>query len=83
MHAFPGGTIRIFRIEDGKKVGLEIVAQDKGPGIPDVELAMQDGYSTNRGLGSGLPGAQRLMDEFSIESELGVGTRIVARLWRP
>lgn len=81
-HALPGGNIGLAIVEDGERIGVEIVAEDKGPGIADIELAMQDGYSTNRGLGSGLPGARRLMDEFSIKSELGSGTRIVARLWR-
>ena len=81
-HAVPGGTIRVMRVTEGSHVGIEVVAQDTGPGIPDVALAMRDGYSTNRGLGGGLPGTKRLMDDFSIESELGVGTRIVARMWR-
>ncbi len=83
FHAHPGGTIRIAGVSDRGRVGIEIVAEDAGPGIPDIELAMQDGYSTNKGLGSGLPGARRLMDEFSIQSKVGVGTRIVARIWRP
>jgi len=83
FHALPGGTIRIAGVADRGRVGIEIVAEDQGPGIPDIDLAMQDGYSTNKGLGAGLPGARRLMDEFSIESRVGIGTRIVARLWRP
>ena len=82
FHALRGGTIRILSVKDRDRVGIEIVAEDEGPGIPDIELAMQDGYSTNNGLGGGLPGTRRLMDEFSIESAVGVGTRVVARMWR-
>jgi serine/threonine-protein kinase RsbT len=58
---------------------VEVIARDEGPGIADIDLAMQDGYSTGRGLGLGLPGARRLMDEFEITSEVGVGTTIVMR----
>lgn len=66
---------------DGRE-GLVVVAQDHGPGIPDIELAMRDGYSTGRSLGLGLPGARRLMDEFEIVSELGRGTTVTMRKWR-
>ncbi len=82
-HTEHGGLIRLAVVQKGARIGIEVQCDDTGPGIPDIALAMQDGYSTNRGLGSGLPGVQRLMDEFSIESEVGVGTRIRARLWRP
>ena len=82
FHAHPGGTISIAHVTDSGRDGIEIVAEDQGPGIPDVELAMRDGYSTNNGLGGGLPGTRRLMDEFSIESRVGVGTVIVAKMWR-
>ncbi|MCW6511565.1 anti-sigma regulatory factor [Lichenifustis flavocetrariae] len=82
-HALPGGTIRVTRVNRADQIGIEVVSQDSGPGIPDIALAMRDGYSTNRGLGGGLPGTRRLMDDFSIESQAGVGTRIVARIWRP
>jgi serine/threonine-protein kinase RsbT len=61
---------------------IEVVARDQGPGIADLDRAMQDGYSTGRGLGLGLPGARRLMDQFEITSEVGVGTTIVMRKWR-
>jgi serine/threonine-protein kinase RsbT len=57
------------------------VARDDGPGIADIERAMQDGYSTGPGLGLGLPGARRLMDEFDVMSEVGVGTTVVMRKW--
>jgi serine/threonine-protein kinase RsbT len=58
-----------------------VIARDNGPGIADIEQAMQDGYSTGNGLGLGLPGARRLMDEFSIESTVGTGTIIVMKKW--
>ena len=60
---------------------IEIVAEDHGPGIPDVEQALEFGYSTGRGLGLGLPGARRVMDEFEIRSTVGVGTTVVMKKW--
>src|SRR5436309_8254626 len=65
------GEITITLISDGNKTGIKIVAADHGPGIADISTAMRDGYSTHGGLGMGLPGARRLMDEFEIESEVG------------
>ncbi|MFN7143452.1 MAG: anti-sigma regulatory factor [Myxococcota bacterium] len=76
------GEVGISIVESGGRRGIEIVARDTGPGIPDIALAMQDGYSTGRGLGLGLPGARRLMDDFHIESTPGKGTCIVMRKWR-
>lgn len=81
FHTPKGGTITMIAIKQNGRAGIEIVAEDEGPGIPDLEQAMQDGFSTNRGLGGGLPGAKRLMDEFYITSEVGIGTRIVTRKW--
>ena len=81
FHASDGGAITLSVIKDAINVGVQVVAEDQGPGIKDVPLAMRDGYTTRRGLGGGLPGARRLMDEFEITSELGVGTRIVAKKW--
>ncbi len=75
------GTVTLRPIERGNRKGIEVVCEDHGPGIEDVNLVMQDGYSTSRGLGMGLPGAKRLMDEFEIESQVGKGTRVVARKW--
>lgn len=75
-----GGAIMISELSDGR-AGIEIVARDDGPGILDIELAMQDGYSTVDSLGLGLPGARRLMDEFTIESQEGHGTTVVMRKW--
>lgn len=75
------GRVILRVTERGPRRGIEVVCEDNGPGIDDVDLVMQDGYSTSRGLGMGLPGAKRLMDEFEIESELGEGTRIIVRKW--
>lgn len=66
----------------GNRIGIEIIARDLGPGIPDIEKALQDGYSTIGGLGLGLPGVKRMMDEFEITSEVGKGTTVMARKWR-
>ena len=73
-------TIRVIH-RDGDR-GILVVATDEGPGIPDVSLAMQDGYSTGRSLGLGLPGARRLMDEFDLRSEAGRGTTVTMTKWR-
>jgi serine/threonine-protein kinase RsbT len=67
-------------VANGRR-GILVVARDDGPGIPDVDRAMQDGYSTGKTLGLGLPGARRLMDEFDIQSEVGIGTRVTMRKW--
>jgi len=75
------GTVTLRAIERGNKRGIEVVCEDHGPGIEDVDLVMRDGYSTSRGLGMGLPGAKRLMDEFEIQSQVGKGTRVTARKW--
>lgn len=75
-----GGTFEAVELELG--AGIELRVADHGPGIADLGLAMRDGYSTVGGLGCGLPGAKRLMDEFEIETAPGRGTRITARKWR-
>ena len=76
------GEVVITLISRGAyRKGVEIVAADQGPGIPDVSLVMRDGYSTRKGLGIGLPGARRLMDDFEIESEIGKGTTVRMRKW--
>ena len=82
FHAGGGGTITIATLRRDHGIGIEIICEDHGPGIPDVGLAMRDGFSTARGLGAGLAGAKRLMDEFEIASKPGVGTRIVTRKWQ-
>jgi serine/threonine-protein kinase RsbT len=71
----------ILKTAFGARRGIEIVARDRGPGIPDVELALRDGYSTTKSLGLGLPGARRVMDEFEIDSKLGTGTTVTVRKW--
>lgn len=75
------GWMELKLIQQGKRRGLLVIAEDGGPGIADLSLAMQDGYTTSRGLGIGLPGAKRLMDEFDIQSEVGKGTTIVMKKW--
>ena len=61
--------------------GLRLIFEDAGPGIPDIDAAMRDGFSTGRGLGKGLPGSKRLVDVFEIESEVGRGTRVTVVRW--
>lgn len=82
FHTHKGGTITLIAIPHNGTSGMEIIAEDEGPGIPDLKQAMQDGFSTNRGLGGGLPGVKRLMDEFYITSEVDTGTRIIIRKWQ-
>ena len=75
------GEITFRIIEQGQRRGLVVFAGDRGPGIADIERAMQDGYSTSRGLGIGLPGSKRLMDEFAVSSEVGKGTMVTMIKW--
>jgi serine/threonine-protein kinase RsbT len=75
------GEIRLQALNSRSRCGIAIVASDHGPGIADVEQAMQDAYSTSGGLGLGLPGVRRLMDEFTIESTVGKGTTVSATKW--
>lgn len=77
-----GGEVRIEALEEGSRRGLRLVFEDQGPGIPDVELAMRDGYTSGAGLGLGLSGARRLSNEFDIQSEVGRGTRVTIVRWR-
>jgi len=63
------------------RAGLRLIFEDTGPGIPDINAAMRDGFSTGRGLGKGLPGSKRLVDVFEIESTVGVGTRVTVTRW--
>ncbi len=76
------GTVTVREIERTGRKGLEVICEDQGPGIANIELVMRDGYSTSRGMGMGLPGAKRLMDEFDIRSQEGIGTTIICRKWR-
>ncbi len=77
-----GGTLQIEEIVEGPRRGLRLVFEDNGPGIPNVELAMKDGYTTGNGLGLGLSGAKRLSHEFAIHSRPGEGTRVTIVRWR-
>jgi serine/threonine-protein kinase RsbT len=76
-----GGQILIEAIERDGRRGIEVVCSDQGPGIAEIDLVMQDGYSSQRGLGMGLPGTRRLMDEFEIESQVDIGTTVMVRKW--
>lgn len=79
---FAGNGEIVVEILEHPRSGVQVVARDTGPGIPDVQRALTDGYSTYDGLGLGLPGARRLMDEFAIVSELGRGTTVTMTKWR-
>jgi serine/threonine-protein kinase RsbT len=76
------GNVTVREVEKNGRKGIEIICEDQGPGIANIDLVMQDGYSTSRGMGMGLPGAKRLMDEFLIRSQEGTGTTITCRKWR-
>jgi serine/threonine-protein kinase RsbT len=75
------GEITIALLKNGSKSGLQIVASDEGPGIEDIARVMKDGYSSCKGMGIGLPGTKRLMDEFEIRSKVGTGTTITMMKW--
>ncbi|ARD48010.1 ATP-binding protein [Sporosarcina sp. P37] len=75
------GRIEIESVKVGQRAGLIIKASDEGPGISDLQKVMEDGYTTSGGLGAGMPGVKRLMDDFTIETEVGVGTTITATKW--
>ena len=75
------GEVSITEVGGDHLVGIEVVARDQGPGIPDVDRALSEGYATGNGLGLGLPGSRRLMDEFSIQTKLGGGTTVTMRKW--
>jgi serine/threonine-protein kinase RsbT len=76
-----GGTMRVDLLTQGIRTGLRITFEDQGPGIPNIELAMRDGYTTGGGLGLGLGGAKRLVNDFQIESKPGTGTRVSVTRW--
>jgi serine/threonine-protein kinase RsbT len=77
-----GGTLVLEGVQDGGRKGLRLTFEDHGPGIPDVQLAMKDGYTTGNGLGLGLSGARRLSNDFAIDSRPGEGTRVTIVRWR-
>ncbi len=82
FHTTQGGTVTLVALSRSNEIGIEIIVEDHGPGIPDIDQALEDDFSTNGGLGGGLPGVARLMDEFDITSKVGIGTMIVARKWQ-
>ncbi|HEY6483840.1 MAG TPA: anti-sigma regulatory factor [Steroidobacteraceae bacterium] len=77
-----GGEVEIARVGEPTRRGLRLRFTDHGPGIPDIEQALRDGYSSGNGLGLGLGGARRLSNEFSIDSRAGVGTCVIITRWR-
>jgi serine/threonine-protein kinase RsbT len=77
-----GGTVRLEALEEGVRKGLRLTFEDQGPGIPDLALALSDGYSTGTGLGMGLGGAKRLVNQFEIDSRPGQGTRVTLTRWK-
>ena len=76
-----GGRAEVATVTNGRRTGVRVTFTDDGPGIADLELALTDGYTTGTGLGLGLSGARRLVDEFEIETKVGEGTRVVATKW--
>lgn len=77
-----GGLVELSPVFDPPRKGIQLVFIDEGPGIPDIERALQDGYTTGGGLGLGLGGSKRLASDFSISSQPGKGTRITISRWR-
>jgi serine/threonine-protein kinase RsbT len=75
------GQMKWSRLNQNNRVGIEMIFEDSGPGIADIDLAMTMGYTSGGGMGMGLPGAKRLMDEFEISSEIGKGTKVLLRKW--
>jgi len=76
-----GGSVEVSRVDNGRRQGIRIVFTDHGPGIADLDQAFTDGYTTGAGLGLGLSGARRLVDEFDIQTEVGQGTSITVTKW--
>jgi serine/threonine-protein kinase RsbT len=81
-YAHKGEIILSSGTDSNNKKFITIIAHDEGPGIPDIDLAMRDGYSSGKSLGLGLPGARRMMDSFEILSEVGKGTKITMKKWK-
>jgi serine/threonine-protein kinase RsbT len=77
-----GGRMKLEALSENPRRGLRLTFEDQGPGIPDVEAALRDGYTTGGGLGLGLGGARRLCNEFAIESQPGKGTRVMLTRWK-
>ncbi|HET6226257.1 MAG TPA: anti-sigma regulatory factor [Bacteroidia bacterium] len=77
-----GGVVKIEVLSRGRENGIRLIFEDKGPGIPDINKAMTDGFSTGRSMGLGLPGTKRLMNEFDIKSQVGEGTIVTVVKWK-
>jgi serine/threonine-protein kinase RsbT len=77
-----GGDVSMDLVANGARRGVRLVFEDQGPGIPDIETALRDGFTSGSGLGLGLGGARRLSNEFSIESKIGAGTKITITRWK-
>ncbi|WP_254157206.1 anti-sigma regulatory factor [Chryseosolibacter indicus] len=77
-----GGKVTIEVVSKGRENGIRMVFKDEGPGIPDIDKAMKDGFSTGKSLGLGLPGTKRLVSEFAITSEVGKGTTVIVTKWK-
>lgn len=82
LHYGGGGTATLEVLQEGTRSGLRVTFEDQGPGIPDVDRAMADGFTTGSGLGLGLGGARRLVNEFEIRSEVGQGTTVTITRWK-
>jgi serine/threonine-protein kinase RsbT len=77
-----GGTVQIDIVQNDRRSGLRVIFEDRGPGIPDIDLALTDGYTSGNGMGLGLSGAKRLSHEFEISSKPGEGTRVSILRWK-
>ena len=77
-----GGTVRLEALEERGRKGLRLTFEDRGPGIPDLKLALTDGYTIGKGMGMGLSGSRRLVNEFEIDSRVGEGTRVAITRWK-
>jgi serine/threonine-protein kinase RsbT len=79
---YGGGGAMHLETLNGPRIGLKLIFEDNGPGIPDIELALRDGFTTGSGLGLGLGGAKRLVNEFSVDSQVGKGTKVTITRWK-
>jgi len=77
-----GGSVRVEHVENGGRRGVKLIFEDQGPGITDINLALRDGYTTGNGMGLGLSGSKRLVNEFDIKSEPGRGTTVTIIRWK-
>jgi serine/threonine-protein kinase RsbT len=77
-----GGEVRMEVVEENTRRGVRLIFEDQGPGIPDIEQALKDGFTSGSGLGLGLGGARRLSNEFTIDSKVGIGTKITIARWK-